>query len=158
MPYREKKFSDMLVGDVYDKIVLKAPQVKRDAKIGEVIDQMLINPLSRKVYVVDDLGRYVGTVTTETILRLMGYRFGVRENSSLSFFSFIVGIFDEDAESIMNKNRTVTKDTKLTAAMQSMLDDHIDDLPVVDAEGKLIGELVSLELFLVGKKVFEEKE
>ncbi len=157
MPYREKKFGDILVGDVYDKIVMKASQVKRDAKIGEVIDQMLLNPLSRKVYVVDDMGRYVGTVNTETILRLMGYRYGVRENSSLSFFQFIVGIFKEEADSIMVKSRTVTKETKLTAAMRTMLDDHLNDLPVVDSKGKLIGELVSLELFIVGKKVFEEE-
>jgi CBS domain-containing protein len=157
MPYREKKFSDMLVGDVYDKIVLKASQVKRDAPIGDAIDQMLANPLSRKVYVTDDNGKYIGTVSTEAILRLIGYRVGVRDSSSLAFFRFLRDMFKEDVQSIMVKGRTVTRDTVLTSAMKIMMDDHLNDLPVVDADGKLIGELVSLELFLEGKRVFEEK-
>jgi CBS domain-containing protein len=45
---------------------------------------------------------------------------------------------------------------KLTRAIEIMLEEHVNDLPVVDGDGRLIGELVSLELFLKGKELFEK--
>ncbi len=62
MPYKEKRFSELLVSDVAAKLVQSASQVRAKAPIGDVIDSMLANPLSRKVYVVDEQGRYIGTV------------------------------------------------------------------------------------------------
>ncbi len=158
MPKTEKRFEDVLVDDVFDRFVLKASQVGRDSTIAMVIDQMLANPLSRKVYVTDAEGRYAGTVSTETVLRLMGYRLGVREYGGASFIRFLRDTLKENAADIMVKGRTVTRETKLTAAMKIMIDDHLNDLPVVDGDGKLVGELVSLELLLAGKKVFEGKD
>ncbi|QLH74651.1 MAG: CBS domain-containing protein [Methanomassiliicoccales archaeon] len=157
MPYRDKKFSELLVADVYDKLVLKASQVKSGAMIYDAIEQMISN-MSRKAYVVDEEGRYLGTISTETILKLIGYRVGVRDSSSLSFYRFLRDIFKEDVNSIMAKGRTVTKETPLTKALKIMLDDHLNDLPVVDENNRLIGELVSLELFIEGKKVFMERD
>jgi hypothetical protein len=39
-----------------------------------------------------------------------------------------------------------------------MIREHVNDLPVVDADGRLVGELVSLELFLKGKDLFNRDE
>jgi predicted transcriptional regulator len=155
MPYHEKKFDELLVGDVFERIVKKPSMVQEDALIGEAIDQMLVNPLSRKVYVVATDGKYVGTVNTDTILRLIGYRVGVRDSGNLSFIRFMRDAFKEDVKNIMSRGRTITKDMKLTEAMKIMVDDHLNDLPVVDQDGKLVGELVSLELFTEGKRVFD---
>jgi len=158
MPKTEKRFEDVVVDDVFDKFVLKPSQVGEGATIAMVIDQMLANPLSRKVYVTDAEGRYVGTGSTETVRRLMGYRLGSREYGGASFIRFLRDTLKEKADDIMVKGRTVTRDMKLSAAMKIMIDDHLNDLPVVDGEGKLIGELASLELFLAGKRVFEDKD
>lgn len=158
MPKTEKRFEDVLVDDVFDKFVLKASQVGKGATIAMVIDQMLANPVSRKVYVIDAEGRYVGTVSTETVLRLMGYRLGIREYGGASFIRFLRDTLKERVDDFMVKGRTVTRQTKLTAAMKIMIEDHLNDLPVVDAEGRLEGELVSQELMLAGKKVFEAKD
>jgi len=154
----EKRFGELLVGDVFEKTVLKASQVGLDAHVKDVIELMIANPVSRKVYVVDAEGRYVGTVSTETILRLLGYRVGVRKDGGLSFVRFLVDAFKEDAQRIMVKGMTITKDTNLAAALDVMLNEHLNDLPVVDAEGKLIGELVSMHLFMEGKVLFEKDE
>ncbi len=148
----------MLVDDVFEKFVLKPSQVGKGATIGMVIDQMLANPLSRKVYVTDAEGKYVGTVSTETVLRLMGYRLGVREYGGASFIRFLLDTLKESADDVMVKGRTVTREMKLSAALKMMIDDHLNDLPVVDSDGRLVGELASLELFLAGKKVFETKD
>jgi len=157
MPKTEKRFEDVLVDDVFDKFVLKPSQVGQGATIAMVVDQMLANPLSRKVYVIDTEGKYLGTVSTETVLRLMGYRLGIREHGGTSFVRFLKDTLKEKAEDVMVKGRTVTREAKLSSAMKIMIDDHLNDLPVVDGDGRLVGELVSLELFLAGRKVFEAK-
>jgi len=158
MPKTEKRFEDVIVDDVFDKFVLKPSQVGKGATIALVIDQMLANPLSRKVYVTDAENRYIGTVSTETVLRLMGYRLGVREYGGASFIRFLKDTLKERADDIMVKGRTVTRETKLSAAMKIMMDDHLNDLPVVDNDGRLIGELASLQLLMAGKKVFGSQD
>lgn len=155
MVYSEKKFSNIVVGDVFEKVVLRPSTVGMNATIRDVIDQMASNPLSRKAYVLSDEGKYMGTITSETILRLLGYRVGVKDGSGLSFYHFLKDALKEDVASIMKKGRTVTKDTALTKAMEIMMEDHLNDLPVVDDEGRLIGELVSLELFMEGRELFQ---
>ena len=156
MSYREKTFSELAVGDVAAKLVQTASTVGPKASIREVIEKMVANPLSRKVYVVDEQGRYLGTVSTETILRLIGYRVGVRKDGGLSFVRFLKDALKEEARHIMVKGTTVTRETKLVAALDVMVNEHLNDLPVVDADGVLVGEMASLELLEEGKILFDE--
>ena len=158
MAHSDKRFSSVLVGDVFEQVVLKPSTVGTNAKIRDVIGQMTENPLSRKVYVVSEEGSYLGTINSETILRLLGYRVGVKDGSGLSFYHFLRDALKEDVISIMKKGRVVTRETPLVKAMEVMMEDHLNDLPVVDAEGRLIGELVSLEIFREGKELFQKDE
>ena len=158
MRTEEKTFRDTLVGDVYELIVKRPTTVARDAKISKIIEGMLENTVSRKVYVIDEEGMLLGMVNTDTILRLIGYRTGVRDKGALSFYRFLRDTLKERADSVMVKGRTVTKDTKLSSAMRMMIEEHLNDLPVVDADGMLIGELVSQELFMEGRRVFDPKD
>ena len=152
----KRLFADTKVGDVYDLIVKSPSKVQRSAKIWEVIDQMLMNPTSRKVYVIDVEGNLVGVVNTEMILRLIGYRVGVKENSSMAFVHFLQDTLKEEVEGIMIlKVRPVKKETPLTEALKNMIEFHVNDLPVVDDDHKLIGELMSSELFIAAKRLFE---
>ena len=154
----DKRFSDLLVADVYETMVKTPSRIKKDASIRDAIELMIQNTLSRKVYVVDDDGKYLGTVNSETILRLIGYRVGVRDSGGWSFIRFLRDAFKEDVGSIMVKGRTISRDTPLVRATEIMVTDHLNDLPVVDEEGKLIGELVRLELFMQGRTLFEPGE
>jgi CBS domain-containing protein len=152
----KKSFSDLLVSDVYDLVIKEPSTVKIGSKIHQAYDEYLKNPVSRKVYVVDDQGKLLGAVTTETLLRLLGYRVGVREFSGLSLWKLMRDILKEDVDGVLVKVPSLRQTDKLTKALQIMLDNHVDDLPVVDSDGKLIGELNSLEMFIKGRKLFEE--
>ena len=44
---------------------------------------------------------------------------------------------------------------KLTEALFRMLDEHMNDIPVVDDNMKLLGELNSMELFAQAKDLFD---
>lgn len=157
MHSEDNKFSDTLVGDVSELVVKRPTTVTMNAKIGEVIDGMISNPLSRKVYVVDEKGKLRGMVNTETILRLIGYRTGIRETGALSFYRFLRDMLKEDVASLLSTVHSVTTDSRLIDALKIMVQDHVNDLPVVDGEGTLIGELVSLELFIKGKELFDQE-
>lgn len=157
MRTEDKTFRDTLVGDVYELIVKRPTTVARDAKISKIIDGMVENTVSRKVYVIDEGRKLLGIVNTDTILRLIGYRTGVRDKGALSFYRFLRDTLKEDIADLVTPTRSVTKDDRLVDALEIMIKDHVNDLPVVDAEGRLIGELVSLELFLKGRELFHDE-
>jgi len=150
----DKRFSETLVKDVFDLIVKGATTVSVEDTMSDVIEGMLGNPVSRKVYVVDGQGKLLGMVNTDTVLRLIGYRTGVRELGAMSFYRFLRDMFKEKVATLMSPTRAVTKEDSLKDALDLMIRDHVNDLPVVDAEGRIIGELVSLELFLKGRELF----
>jgi CBS domain-containing protein len=152
----KKSFSDLLVSDVYDLVIKEPSVVKSGSKIHQVFDEYLKSPISRKVYVVDDNGKLLGAVTTETLLRLLGYRVGIREFAGFSLWKLMRDMLKEGVDDVFIKVPPVKQTDKLTKALQIMLDNHVNDLPVVDADGKLIGELNSLEIFHKGRELFEE--
>jgi CBS domain-containing protein len=152
----KKNFSDLLVSDIYDLVIKEPATVSSGSKIREVFDEYLKNPGSRKVYVVDEEGKLLGAVTTETLLRLLGYRVGIREFAGLSLWKMMRDLLKEGVDGIFIRVPTVKKTDKVTKALQVMLDNHLNDLPVVDSDGKLIGELNSLEIFSKGRELFED--
>ncbi len=154
MAEKDKRFSETLVGDVFDQIIKRPTTVTVEDTINEVIEGMLNNPVSRKVYVVDKQGKLLGMVNTDTVLRLIGYRTGVRDPGAISFYRLLRDMFKEKVGTLMSPTRSVTKEDDLKKALEIMIKDHVNDLPVVDAEGRIIGELVSLELFLKGRELF----
>jgi len=156
MAEMNKKFSETLVGDVFDLFVKRPATVTVDSTINDVIEGMLANPVSRKVYVVDKNGKLLGMVNTDTVLRLIGYRTGIREVGAMSFYRFLRDMFKERVGTFMSPTRSVTVEDDLKKALDIMIRDHVNDLPVVDAEGRIIGELVSLELFHKGRELFLE--
>ncbi len=120
----DKKFSDTLVSDVYELMVKRPSTVKKDGEIKEVIEAMLQNPISRKVYVVNDDGKLLGMINTETLLRLIGYRVGVRELGGLSFYRFLRDMFKEGVEGLITPTRSVVKEARLTEALDIMIQEH----------------------------------
>lgn len=153
-----KFFIDSLVADVYHLMVQPASTVEEDAKLGDVVDAMIKHPLSRQVYVVDGEGKVLGAVDAETVLRLLGYRVGVQRNKGISAFGFLRDTLKERAVDVMREVRPVTKDTKLTAALQIMLDDRMADLPVVDDQGRLVGELISMDMLKRARTLFQREK
>jgi CBS-domain-containing membrane protein len=152
----KKAFSDLLVEDVYELVVKDPTTLPSGSKIRQVFDEFLSNPVSRKVYILNEEGKLLGAVNTETLLRLLGYRVGVREFANWSLWRLMRDMLKEGVEGVLIKVPTVKKSDKLTKALQIMVEDHFTDLPVVDEDGKLIGELNSFEIFTKGRELFEE--
>jgi CBS domain-containing protein len=147
---------DVLIKDVYETMVGKPALVRDDALLKDAVDAMTVNHISRKVYVVDAEGILLGTISMEMMLKKVGYLVGVREKGVVSFFKFVTGILEENVTEFMDESVTVTNENLVLEAMKKMVDNHLNDLPVVDEEGKIIGELNSLEILEEAKKIFKK--
>ncbi len=151
-----KKFNETLVGDVYDLIVKEPSKVVEEAGITEVIDSLLKNPMSRTVYVVDAEGRYIGQLDAMAIIKLLTHRAGVAEYSYLSFYGFLSEALAKNVGDLMTKKEVVTREDTLTKALSIMFAESMDGIPVIDSSGKLIGELVCLEILHKGRELLEQ--
>ena len=152
----EKDIRDLIVEDVYEILSGKPVIVKEGSVLKDAVDALTQSSTSRKVYVVDEEGKLKGVITIETLLRHVGYRVGVREAGMISFFKFVSGILKEDITEIMEKPVSVTKNHKVLDALHLMVEFHLNDLPIVDDEDRIIGELQSLEILAQTKNIFEE--
>jgi len=142
-----ERLEQLRVGD-FDQLISKMPPaVQKSAILGQVIEVMLASPRSGKVYVIDVEGNLVGVVTSESIMKLVVHRAGIRENNAKPFIELIRQVLREGVEQAMEKAQPVKPSTPLMVALSLMHDHHLTDIPVVDDDHKLIGELVGLELF-----------
>jgi len=154
--FQGKRFEDLKVEDVYQLVSASPAKLQKNARIHEVLSAMLGHPTSRKVYVIDVEGNLAGVIRTETLLKLIGFREGVRQNTAPSFVHMLKDLQKESAESVMEKVRPVKRVTSLKDALELMVEDHVNDLPVVDDDYKLIGELRTLELFQAALELFDK--
>ncbi len=148
---------DLKVEDVYEIMVGKPAILMENALLKDAVEAITQNLISRKVYVVDADGILKGMISIEALLQHVGYRVGVRETGVISFFKFLSGIFKENVTEIMEeKPVTVTKRHKVLDALRLMVEHHLNDLPVIDDEGKIIGELNTLEILMHTKEIFDK--
>jgi CBS domain-containing protein len=150
----EKDLSDLLVDDVFTEFVVEPTVVRSGEGINKAIDAMIANPVTRKVYIIDEDGRLVGMIRTETLLRLVGYRLGVREEGAVSLLKFFRDALKDDINEVMEDAIGIRRDMPMTDALRLMINYHLNDLAVVDEDDRLVGELSSLELFIRVRELF----
>jgi len=144
-----RKIDEVRVGDIFQVVCGKAVTVRADQSLHDAVRVLLERPEpnSRKLYVVDGQGRLAGIVTLETIMRHIGYYYSVRKPGVMSFFQFLREILKGSAGEIMQKEPArVTKEDRVLDALKLMVEHHVNDLPVVDEGGAVVGELNGLEV------------
>ncbi len=120
------------------------PQVREDAAIDDVIDVMIRFRHSRLVYVVDGDGRLLGCVTLETIV---GHFFRQNHEPRIHSRRHLLWMATEHASDLMNKRPLhTTPDEGLGVLLQRMIASRAMELPVVDAEGRLVGDVTMVDL------------
>ncbi|HSN78599.1 MAG TPA: DUF190 domain-containing protein [Anaerolineae bacterium] len=122
----------------------EVPTVSADMPLNNVVD-LLLGAAQRRVVVVDSQRRVLGIITDGDLIR----RASAGERSGL--LQKLAGRLGRDRESgvalarrtaaeVMTPNPvTVTPDTPLLEALRLLLQHGIKRLPVVDADGKLVG-------------------
>lgn len=139
----EIRVSDVL--EIAAKTVSPAT-VGVDASLREAVESIIRDSETRKVYVLNEGGKLVGTITLEVLLRHVGYTFGVRSTGMTSFLRMLSEISDDKVKDVMTKPVKVSKDEMLVNVTKLMVEHHLNDLPVVDSQGNLVAELNGLDI------------
>jgi len=146
------------VRDAFRLVVTDPIIVTRQMNLHDVVDRVLADPRTRSAYVVDDRRRLLGMIGLEQMLTAI--------ESSLSLFdkerpSVIRGgkrgVLPFSVEEYMVNPVTVYQDDKLITALRKMIDNSMEDLPVVDDDGVLLGELNGFEILLLGSEVLRRQ-
>jgi len=146
------------VRDAFRLVVTDPIIVTRQMNLHDVVDRVLADPRTRSAYVIDDGRRLLGMIGLEQMLTAI--------ESSLSLFDKdrpLVGRGGKrgplpfSVEEYMVNPVTVYQDDKLITALRKMIDNGMEDLPVVDDDGILLGELNGFEILLLGSEVLRRQ-
>ncbi len=153
------EFSFRYVRDAFRLIVTEPIIVTRGMGLRDVVDKVLEDPRTRSAYVVDSKHRVIGMIALKEMLEAI--------EGSLSLFENVRPparlrqrrkVMPFSVEAHMFKPVTVMEDDRIIDALEKMIEHGQEDLPVVDENGVLIGELNGFEILLLGSEVMRRQE
>ena len=148
---------EQYVNDVYNLVVGEPATVKKGDLLKNAVDAIVNKPLSENVYVIDKNGRLLGVISMGGLLKQVGYRIGARKAGVVSFIHLMSDLMKDEVEQFMEKTAAAKKEMLLKDALKLMVEKRMNNLPVVDDKGVLIGELNGLEILIAARKLFDEK-
>ena len=146
------------VGDLFEKIVTEAATIPEKAVLRDAVEAIIARETTRKAYVVDNEGKLKGSITMETLMRHLSYRLGARPPGVISFFKFIGGIASDKVTDFMAKPHPITRHTTIVDVVRKVMEERLNYFPVIDEDGKLLGELNSLTLLKVTRTAFKRSK
>jgi CBS domain-containing protein len=138
------------IDDVDELLVITAPKVRKGARVHEAIQVLTDNPISRSVYVVDEEDKLLGTISYRSLLRVGSARFDVRKDGIFPFIQYMKDLLMDDVAELMRKSHPITKKDTIKEALKLMGETKQSDLPLIDQEGHLIGELCGMKIMKLG--------
>ncbi|MCD6551150.1 CBS domain-containing protein [Thermotoga sp.] len=137
----------MKVKDVCRLISLNPTIVEEDAPIEEIVNKILEDPITRTVYVVRN-NKLVGMIPVLHLLKVTGFHFfGFIPKEEL-VRSSMKKLVAKSAFEIMMPPIHVCLDTPIEEALKMMIDNNVQEMPVLNEKGEIIGDLNSLEILL----------
>jgi len=144
------------VKDAYRLIVSDPIVVTKGMGLHDVVDRVLADPRTRSAYVVDDKRRLVGMIGLTQMLAAVEGSLSLFEKGRQQTRQKRVPL-PFSVEEYMVKPVTVTEDDRLLSALEKMMKHGVEDLPVVDENNSLVGELNGFEILLLGSEVMRRQ-
>ena len=132
------------VKDVRTLITQTPTIVREDASLISVAEKIIEDPKTRSVYVINSQERLVGIIPVIELVQYLYYR-DIPQEYILYRFPMILSS-EAKAEDIMLPPEYVKDDDSLGEALRKMFKNNLKELPVVDDEMHIIGDLNILEL------------
>jgi CBS domain-containing protein len=145
-----KPFAEELVKDAKRLIVNNPATVNMGAQVYSAVEEILKDPRTETVYVIDETRRLVGIITVNDLLKVSCIQLSAYKKTNLfNFFKYMSLLYSEHVEDIMRKPISIRNKEKLISALGIMEKNNLSDLPVVDENNVIIGELNGLEILAV---------
>jgi CBS domain-containing protein len=147
---------DLRVEDIYSKYDIEPSIVTHGDPVWKMVAALITRPRGRNVYVVDADGKLIGMISFRDILRVTNARLGARRAGVVGFVKYMSDLFREDVDGLMRDPIKVKAKTPLLDALKMMEEAKLNDIPVVDDEKKIIGELSGMEILRFAYKDIRE--
>ena len=126
--------------------------VNKHETLDDIAKMFIADPSLKSVYVVDDKQQLVGSIT---LRKLIKHEFMNLIPTSFEYFDALEFIGSKSAEDIMIAPFFIKDDDTLKTAFIKMYENDLEELPVVDDNLHLIGNLNLIELLTI---LIEKKE
>lgn len=126
--------------------------VDKQASLDDIAKMLIASPCLKSVYVVDGKLKLIGRVTLKILIK---HEFMNLLPSSFEYFNALEFIGDKTAEELMMAPVYVKDDDTLKTAFVKMYENELEELPVVDKDIHLIGNIDLIELLTI---LIEKKE
>lgn len=141
-----KKITVSMVHKIFTK---EPPVVYENAPIKVVIQELLKDPKSRSIYVIKENKQLSGIITTNILLKTTHFIKGkktLRKEDSLNAYKIISAKIAKD---IAHPPIFVYEDTDIVDALEKMIEENIQEIPIVNENKEVIGDLNCLEILKI---------
>ncbi len=144
----EEKLSKVKVKDIMHLIVKKSTTISKDSSLDQLLSKILEDTTSRHVYVVNEGNKLIGSVRLNNTIKYLFPAISLQENTDV----FEIGSYMEysNAQKVEDIMNTVCSyafdDSMISDVIRIMIREKTNELPVVNKEFKVIGEINVLEI------------
>lgn len=136
------KLGKMKVSDIRHVLVENAATINQADSVDDLLKKVIEEPRTRHVYVVDDNGKLVGSVRMNTIVQyLFPVAAVVSLGSSYPQDDFLAFRAQKVTDLMKSDPFYVQEDDTLSHMALILMQEKINELPVVDANKKVIGQV-----------------
>jgi CBS domain-containing protein len=131
------------------KLITEKPTIiNQNASLKELVLAITEDGRTRSLYVVDEKERLQGIITLRELIQ-SAFVYHIR-SIPIPWHSIYHTLLETEAKQVMSTDPVFAKDEDdLEAVLNRMLENEMEEIPVVDDEMKVIGELNLLELLTV---------
>ena len=149
-----KLYSDKIkeIGKILVKDVMRPVHegiIDSETPIVKVLELMATEPKRRIIYVVDR-GKLIGIITPKVLLEFIALKLGkvdvLRKAEESIGLRFIIGTIAQD---YVGKIVACHPDDTLAEATKIMVENLMDEIPVINEDGKLVGELSFIDILML---------
>lgn len=137
------------VKDVCRKLISMPAVVKQNATMNEVLKSVMDDTRTRHAYVVDETDKLVGEILMNSLVEFLFPYVAMVTTPSAANATEVFRWGANLAGEIMDTEPSyVTEDSSLAEAAKIFLRDKINELPVVDSEMHLVGQISFYEIIM----------
>ena len=136
------RLATLKVQDIRHLLVEDPATIRPDASLLEVLEEMKKDLRTRHVYVVDEAGRLLGTVRMGSVVQYLFPFDALVELNTPLYEAYVPRLDAKTAADLMHTPPVrVTEETSLGDMAKLLIHEAIDELPVVDENERLIGQV-----------------
>ncbi|HPR17465.1 MAG TPA: CBS domain-containing protein [Candidatus Cloacimonadota bacterium] len=155
----EELMANATVKDIRHFIDNKPAVVSASTSIRETLRKIIDDTRSRHAYIVDGNGKLIGSIRMNNVIQYLFPTFSLLENQeTFKIGSFMEYTSAQQAKDIMNPRPVyVYEDTLLSDMVSIMIQERVNEMPVINKEHQVIGEVNVLKIIAYYLKNTEEK-